>query len=40
MHRLAGNDTDIEIRGADRIDEIREMARALSVFRADAIELS
>ena len=39
MHRLAGNDTDVELRGADRIDENREMARALSVFRANAIEL-
>jgi two-component system, OmpR family, sensor kinase len=39
MRRLAGNNTDIEIRGADRIDEIGEMARALSVFRTNAIEL-
>ncbi len=39
MHRLAGNDTNIEIRGMDRIDEIGEMARALSVFRTNAIEL-
>jgi len=39
MRRLAGNDTDIEIRGNDRIDEIGEMARALGVFRANAIEL-
>ncbi len=39
MHRLAGNDTDIEIRGIERIDEIGEMARALVVFRTNAIEL-
>jgi two-component system OmpR family sensor kinase len=39
MHRLAGNDTDIEIRGVQRIDEIGEMARALAVFRTNAIEL-
>jgi two-component system, OmpR family, sensor kinase len=39
MHRLAGNDTDIEIHGIERIDEIGEMARALVVFRTNAIEL-
>ncbi|AUC97871.1 histidine kinase [Bradyrhizobium sp. SK17] len=39
MRQLAGNDTDIEIRGAERIDEIGEMARALVVFRTNAIEL-
>ena len=39
MRKLARNDADIEIRGADRIDEIGEMARALSVFRTNAIEL-
>ena len=39
MHKLAGNDTDIEIRGIQRIDEIGEMARALVVFRTNAIEL-
>jgi signal transduction histidine kinase len=39
MRRLAGNDTDIEIQGAQRIDEIGEMARALVVFRTNAIEL-
>ncbi|MBV8923895.1 MAG: MCP four helix bundle domain-containing protein [Bradyrhizobium sp.] len=39
MRRLARNDTDIEIRGTDRIDEIGEMARALVVFRTNAIEL-
>jgi two-component system OmpR family sensor kinase len=39
MHRLADNDTDIEIHGIQRIDEIGEMARALVVFRTNAIEL-
>ena len=39
MHRLAANDTDIEIGGTDRNDEIGEMARAAVVFRNNAIEL-
>jgi two-component system, OmpR family, sensor kinase len=39
MRRLAGNDTDIEIPGTERVDEIGEMARALVVFRTNAIEL-
>jgi signal transduction histidine kinase len=39
MHRLAANDTDIEIRGTERNDEIGEMARAAVVFRNNAIEL-
>jgi two-component system, OmpR family, sensor kinase len=39
MHRLAGNDTDIQINGLQRVDEIGEMARALMVFRTNAIEL-
>jgi two-component system, OmpR family, sensor kinase len=39
MHRLAANDTDIDIRGTDRQDEIGEMARAAVVFRNNAIEL-
>ena len=39
MHRLAANDTDIEIRGTERDDEIGEMARAAVVFRNNAIEL-
>ena len=38
MRRLADNDTDIEIHGIQRIDEIGEMARALVVFRTNAIE--
>jgi two-component system, OmpR family, sensor kinase len=39
MHRLAANDTDIEVRGTERKDEIGEMARAAVVFRNNAIEL-
>ncbi len=39
MHRLAANDTDIEIRGTSRQDEIGEMARATVVFRENAIAL-
>jgi methyl-accepting chemotaxis protein len=39
MRRLAGNKTDIEIPGTERVDEIGEMARALVVFRTNAIEL-
>lgn len=39
MHRLAGNDMEVPIHGADRPDEIGEMARALSVFRNNAVDL-
>ncbi len=39
MHRLAENDTDIDIRGTKRPDEVGEMARAAVVFRNNAIEL-
>ena len=39
MRRLAGNDTDIEVKGFQRRDEIGEMARALLIFRTNAIEL-
>jgi len=39
MHRLAANDTDIDVRGTERSDEIGEMARAAVVFRNNAIEL-
>src|SRR5262249_55220687 len=39
MHRLAANDTDIDVRGTERHDEIGEMARATVVFRNNAIEL-
>ncbi len=39
MHRLAGNDTEIDIRGTRRRDEIGEMARAAVVFKNNAIEL-
>ncbi len=39
MHRLAVNDTDIDIPDTGRGDEIGEMARAAVVFRNNAIEL-
>jgi two-component system, OmpR family, sensor kinase len=39
MHRLAANDTGIELQGTERQDEIGEMARAVVVFRGNAIEL-
>jgi len=39
MHRLAVNDTDVDIPGIERRDEIGEMARAAVVFRNNAIEL-
>jgi two-component system OmpR family sensor kinase len=39
MHRLAVNDTDVDIPGTERRDEIGEMARAAVVFRNNAIEL-
>ena len=39
MHRLAANETRLEIHGAGRADEIGEMARAVQVFRNNAIDL-
>ncbi|HEY7248310.1 MAG TPA: ATP-binding protein [Xanthobacteraceae bacterium] len=39
MHRLAGNNTELDIQGTNRHDEIGEMARATVVFRNNAIEL-
>ena len=39
MHRLARNDTDIDVDGTERGDEIGEMARATVVFRNNAMEL-
>src|SRR5262245_6287915 len=39
MHRLAENDTDIDVQGTERRDEIGAMARAMVVFRQNAIEL-
>ncbi|RMF13803.1 MAG: HAMP domain-containing protein [Alphaproteobacteria bacterium] len=38
MSRLAGGDTSIEIAGAEDRDEIGEMARAVQVFRDNAVE--
>jgi len=39
MHRLAGNKTDIEIKGTERRDEIGDMARSVVVFRNNSIDL-
>ncbi len=40
MRALAANDTSIAVSGADRRDEIGEMARAVVVFRNNAVELA
>jgi len=39
MHRLATSETEIDIPGTERRDEIGEMARATLIFRKNAIEL-
>ncbi len=39
MHELAGQDTEIAIPSVERDDEIGEMARAVSVFRDNAVAL-
>ncbi len=38
MSRLADGDTGIEVTGADQRDEVGEMARAVEVFRDNAVE--
>ena len=40
MHRLAASETGIDVRGTRRQDEIGEMARAVVVFRNNAIDLA
>ncbi len=40
MRRLADHDTDIEIPSVARVDEIGEMARAVAVFRENALALA
>lgn len=40
MHRLASNEVDIEVMGTARRDEIGEMARAVVVFRNNAVDLA
>jgi two-component system, OmpR family, sensor kinase len=40
MHRLAANETSVEVQGTERYDEIGEMARAVVVFRNNAIDLA
>ena len=39
MHDLSANNTDIDVQGTERADEIGEMARAAVVFQRNAIEL-
>ncbi len=40
MRRLAQNDMDIDSDGVTRNDEVGEMARAIEVFRSNAVELA
>jgi signal transduction histidine kinase len=40
MHALAQNDLDVDINGAGRADEIGDMARAVEIFRLNAIDLA
>jgi signal transduction histidine kinase len=40
MHELAASETDIDVRGTRRHDEIGEMARAVVVFRNNALDLA
>jgi signal transduction histidine kinase len=40
MHRLAASETSIEVQGTQRHDEIGAMARAVVVFRNNAIDLA
>jgi two-component system OmpR family sensor kinase len=40
MHRLATNETTVQLTGMHRRDEIGEMARAVVVFRENAIDLA
>ena len=39
MNLLSAGEMDVDIPGADQADELGEMARAVTVFRANAIEL-
>jgi two-component system OmpR family sensor kinase len=40
MHGLAANETASEVSGAERLDEIGDMARAVRVFRDNAVDLA
>ncbi len=40
MHALAGNETDVDIPGVERGDEIGNMARSVVVFRDNVIDLA
>ena len=40
LHAFAGSgDMDVDVSGADRRNELGEMARAVTIFRSNAIEL-
>ncbi len=39
MHALASHDTEVDIPSVERLDEIGEMARAVAVFRDNAVAL-
>lgn len=39
MHSLAQGETDVDISDADRGNELGEMARAVAIFRSNAVEL-
>ncbi len=40
MHRLAASETNVQVLGTQRPDEIGEMARAVVVFRNNAVDLA
>src|SRR5450631_3876500 len=40
MHRLAASETSVAVQGTNRHDEIGEMARAVLVFRNNAVDLA
>ena len=40
MKALAEGDLEVEVKGADRADEIGEMARAVEVFRENALKVT
>jgi len=40
MHRLAGNDMNVDINATERRDEVGEMARATQIFRDNMVDLA
>ena len=40
MEALAEGDLDVEVRGAERTDEIGDMARAVEVFRENGLKVT